>query len=109
MNDSLVIGLKRTACALVMVGMMYAPVIVADAAVPSTTVSESTHANNFGEHVKRDAKVVGAAIKEAAHRVGVAIKAVAHEVATAAKRGAAATRKAMKGEKVDTTSAEAKR
>ncbi len=109
MNKSLGLTAKRLACALVMVGIVLAPLIATHAAVPSTKVSESTRSGNFGEHVKHDAAAVGAAVKEAAHRVGVAIKAVAHEVAGAARRGAAATRKAIKGEKIDTSTAESSR
>lgn len=101
--------IKRMAYVLAASGVMLTPVMVTHAADKTVTTTEPTHANNFGDHVKRDAKAVGATVKEAAHRVGVASKAVAHEIATAAKRGAAATRKAMKGEKVDTTTSDSKR
>jgi hypothetical protein len=84
---------------------MLAPAVAARAAEdqPSDGKSTlSTHANDFGEHVKRDARAVGSAFKEGAHRVGHAAKAVGHEIATAAKRGAAQTRAAMRGEKTGT-------
>ncbi len=88
--------------------LVLAPAIAAHATEPehrSATITSSADTHGFGEHVKRDAKAVGAAFKEGAHRVGVAAKAVGHEIATAAKRGAAQTRTAMRGEKVDKTAA----
>lgn len=104
-------GIHDMAYILVMVvALALAPAIVAHAAEgQAATTAASRHANNFSEHVKRDAKAVGAAFTEAAHRVAVAAKAVAHEISTAFKRGAAETRTAMKGEKVDTTSPESAR
>lgn len=98
----------RAAYALaVAVALALAPTIVAQATETTADRTAKTapamHANSFGEHVKRDAKAVGAAFKETAHRVGVAAKAVGHEIATAAKRSTGETRAAMKGEKVAST------
>jgi hypothetical protein len=97
----------RAAYALaVAVALALAPAIVAQATERADRTAKTTlamHANSFGEHVKRDAKAVGAAFKETAHRVGIAAKAVGHEIATAAKRSTAETRTAMRGEKVAST------
>jgi hypothetical protein len=89
------------ACALAL-----APGIIVHAAddQPADSAS-STRTHEWGNTLKRDAKLVGASFKEGAHRVAVAAKAVGHEISTAAKRGAAETRAAMKGEKGETTAA----
>ncbi len=101
-------GIRRTAAyaPAVAVALALVPEIGAQATEGADRNAKSTltmHADSFGEHVKRDAKAVGAAFKETAHRVGVAAKAVGHEIATAAKRGAAETRSAMRGENVAST------
>jgi hypothetical protein len=91
------------------IGLVIGVAVAAGAQGEAAAIAPSTHADSFGEQVKRDAKAVGAACKEAAHRVGVAAKAVAHEIATAAKRGAAETRTAMRGENADSSSTSPKR
>ena len=97
----------RAAYALaVAVASALAPAVGAQATGTADRTAKSPpaiHANTFNEHVKHDAKAVGAAFKETAHRVGVAAKAVGHEIATAAKRSTAETRTAMKGDKVAST------
>ena len=91
----------------VAVALALAPAILAQATETTADGTAKTapvmHANSFGEHVKCDAKAVGAAFKETAHRVGIAAKAVAHEIATAAKRSTAETRTAMRGKKIAST------